>query len=467
LNRIAALLGKPRGVHWWISAALIVFGLVMLASLSIQSFRTQHLIEHRYWADLLRSISADHAAQVRAGRSGALPSAGAVRSWYIGPGGDGPQAPDYLAGLPAGLYSTEDGYGTLRSYLAEHLPGLLPAESVPSDFITPPGFPRHGSFHALVADLPSGRLITVIDIGELEDQQNHDAMLSVVWAVLLALLIGGVIVWLHANLVRPVRDLAERMQAIDPGDSTARLPTTYLREEIQVIAHASNVHLERVGQFIERERSLLDQASHEFRTPIAVISGAVDVLKQMPLPDTSGPALRRIEHAVEDLSETMVALLYLAREPETSTEAADVTVLHEFLPRLIQDHEHLLRGKAAQLRVGALEDTYIAAPEAMVRIAVSNLIRNAIESTEVGFVEITLSRGVISVADSGSGFDPVEAARRYRDSLRQATPVRGQGLGMFLISRICDRFRWKLAIEPGGIGGTRARLDVTASVIAL
>jgi signal transduction histidine kinase len=103
----------------------------------------------------------------------------------------------------------------------------------------------------------------------------------------------------------------------------------------------------------------------------------------------------------------------------------------------------------------------------MVRIAVSNLVRNAIEHTEAGAIDVTLADGVIAVVDSGSGFDPVEAARRYRDSLRQATPPRGQGLGLFLIGRICDRFGWKLDIDAGSIAGTRARLDVSASVIPL
>lgn len=457
--------GKPRGVHWWISAALIAFGLIMLAALSIQSFSSQHLIEHKYWAELLHSVSANHAAQVRAGRGDALPSEGALRSWYVAKGTPGP--PDYLADLPPGLYSTEGGYGNFTSYLAEFLSGMSPAQRDSPTFATPPGFSGRGSFHALVVDLPPGRLFTMVDIAELEDQQNHDAMLTIVWAALLLLLIGGVIVWLHANLVRPVRDLADRMRAIDPRDSKARLPTTYLREEIQVIAQASNVHLERVGQFVERERSLLDQASHEFRTPIAVISGAVDVLKQIPMPDASRPALGRIEHAVADLSETMVALLYLAREPDAGTEPEEVTALHELLPRVVADHEHLLRGKTTQLRLGELAPTYIVAPEAMVRIAVSNLIRNGIESTDSGYVAVTLERGIIVVADSGSGFDPVEAARRYRDSLRQAAPARGQGLGLFLIGRICDRFAWKLTIESDGTAGTRAQLDVTASVIPL
>lgn len=435
---------RRRGVHWWTSVALILIGLLVLLAIAVQSFSGQLLMEGRYWADLTRAISNDHAERVRQGRAGELPREGLVRSWYLPGGVAPPDLPRPLANLPAGNYSSE----------ASLLDDAVNLEA-------------GTTYHAAVADLPRGRLVTLVDIEPLEQQQNRYARLSLLWIVCFAAVIGGFIAWLHANLVRPVRDLAARMQAIDPSDTGARLPTDYQREEIQVIAQASNAHLDRVEQFIQRERSLLDQASHEFRTPIAVIAGAADVLRQLPLPDTSQPALARIEHAVEDLSETMVALLYLAREAPPDGEVTDVTALHDFLPRLVRDHEHLLRGKDATLRCGTLEPTFVAAPEAMVRIAVSNLVRNAIENTEVGLVEITLARGRVTVTDSGSGFNPVEAARRYRDSLRQAVPARGQGLGLFLIGRICDRFRWTLDIDSGthGTHGTRATLDVSASVV--
>lgn len=195
-----------------------------------------------------------------------------------------------------------------------------------------------------------------------------------------------------------------------------------------------------------------------------MIAGAIDVLKQQPLPATSAPAMLRIEHAVADLSETMVALLYLAREAPAAGAPLEITALHDLLPRLLQDHEHLLGGKAAFLQLDALEPTFIAAPEAMVRIAASNLLRNAIENTESGKVEVALQGGVLSITDSGKGFDPVEAARRYRDILRQSAPIRGQGLGLFLIGRICDRFGWALSLESSE-RGTRAALDMSPSRI--
>jgi signal transduction histidine kinase len=346
--------------------ALIFFGLAMMAALTIQSFNSQSLIEHRFWVNLLRETSAEHAKQLREHPNDALPHSGIVRSWYVDKSLVASRAPSFLIDHPPGLYSTEAG-----SFFTDV-----------NAFTEDDSFDSQSSFHALIVDLPPGRLITIIDIAQLEDQQNQDAVVTAVWAAFLMLFIGGLIFWLHLNLVRPVRDLAQRMQAIVPGVPGGRLPTTYQRQEIQIIAQASNAHLERVEQFIERERSLLDQASHEFRTPIAVIAGAVDVLKKLSLLDASAPVVARIEHAVEDLSETMVALLYLAREPSHQTGTPEITALHDLLPRLLADHEHLLGDKPARLRTGVIESTFISAPEAMVRIAVSNLIRNAVENTE-------------------------------------------------------------------------------------
>lgn len=426
---------KPRSVHWWITAALILLGLSAAAIISVQSFRSQDLVEHRIFRELLSSVASSYAQQRTARPDVPLPHTGILRSWFVEGHELPPGMPSYLGALAPGYHSSEGNHDAIET---------------------------RDRFHALVTAMPSGRLITVIDITDLENQQNRDARLSGLFGGALIAVIALVIGWLHRNLARPIRDLAGRMQSIDPHVAGQRLPESYSQQEIQIIARACNAHLARVEQFIEREKSLLDQASHEFRTPIAVISGAVDVLRQQTLPASAQPVLDRIVQTVGYLSEIMVALLYLSKEAWHDFD--DVTALHLLLPSLMQDHEHLLRQKQVDFRLAELEATYISAPEAMVRIAVSNLIRNAAEHTHEGHVEITLSGGVVCVTDSGSGFDPAEAARRYRDSLRASAPTQGQGLGLFLIRRICDRFGWHLTVDSMPMDGTQARLDVTSSL---
>lgn len=432
---------RTGSLHWWISVALIAFGVLTAAALTLQSYRSQALIEHRIWRNILESVALTYAEQRALAPDVPLPRAGILRSWLVSEDEPTPGMPAFLAPLAPGYYSSEG---------SSELGDLADVER---------------PYHALITAMGSQKLITVIDIEELETQQNHDAMWTGLWGVAFIALIAAVIGWLHANLVRPVRDLAHRMQTIDPGIKGQRLPTDYAQEEIRIIARASNAHLERVEKFIERERSLLDQASHEFRTPIAVIAGAVDVLRLQELPATAQPALQRIRGTVESLSEIMVALLYLARETPTSASAQELTVVHRLLPKLVADHEYMLAGKPVRFAVMDLEPTIIEAPEVMMRIAVGNLLRNAVENTPEGCIEVSLHDGVICIRDSGTGFDPVEAARRYRDSLHAAMPIRGQGLGMFLISRICDRFGWRFSIETLPSNGTCAKLDVSDSVL--
>ncbi|VUD46001.1 Signal transduction histidine-protein kinase ArlS [Thalassocella blandensis] len=446
MNKFVSFFGTPGSLLWRISIALIGFGVVVTVALAIQAFSSQRLVEHEIWLDMLMAISSEHAAHIQKGES-LFPTTGVIRSWYVTKdfknNTNGTPVPNFLSDLPAGYYSSERMF--LYSDETE-----IPAEE---------------SFHALIYNIPSGKLITVIDISEFESEQNRSSVISAMLGIFLVTLIVIAIFWLHLNLVRPVKDLANRMQALDPEDRSSRLPTNYAREEIQIIAHASNEHLDRVNQFVEREKSLLDQASHEFRTPISVIAGAVDILKKLSLPESSKPAISRIENAVSDLLETMQALLFLAREETAEMASSDVTILHEILPRLLEDHEHLLGSKLAELKLGHIEPTHIEAPEAIVRIAVSNLIRNAIENTDMGAIELSLTEGIITVSDSGKGFAPEEAARRYRESFKHSTPIRGQGLGLFLIGRICERFKWKLTIQPSKSEGTTVNLDISSRLI--
>ena len=429
---------RTRSLHWWISVALIAFGVLVTAALSVQAFRSQALVEHHIWRNILESVTEIYAEQRAVNPNAPLPRAGILHAWLVHDEVSPADMPAYLQQLAPGYYSSE-GRAGLES--------------------------ADDTFHALITPVGSQKLVTLIDIDELEAQQNRDSWITGLWGMAFIALIAMVIGWLHTNLVRPVRDLAARMQAIDPSIKGQRLPTSYAQQEIQIIARASNTHLERVEKFIERERSLLDQASHEFRTPISVIAGAVDVLRLQQLPATAQPALERIRGTIESLSEIMVALLYLAKETPAFEGPQEITAIHMLLPKLIADHESLLADKPVRLRAMHLEPTVIEAPEAMVRIAVGNLIRNAVENTSEGCIEVSIQNGVICISDSGKGFDPVEAARRYRDSLRAAMPIRGQGLGLFLISRICDRFGWHFSIDNPPMSGTRARLDVSGSLL--
>ncbi|SDW70661.1 Signal transduction histidine kinase [Pseudomonas syringae] len=423
--------GRRGSLHRLISAIILGFGLLMTTGLTTQAFMSQELIDHPIWKDLLETATARTLEDdVRPGSQ----ENDRIKVWKWSGDSPAPDLPPSLAVLAPGYYSEGD---------------LDRQASGPDD----------PDYAVLVTSRGNERLIAAIDISDLEREQNFIALIGAVFLLLNLILIIAVIAWLYVRLHRPVQALARSMKQLDPERPAQRLPVQYAQEELKDIACGINAHLERVEHFIGRERALLDQASHEFRTPIAVISGALDVLARQKLPPCAEQPLQRMRATVENLTEIMVALLYLSREPLTSHQD-DPLEVDRLLPGLVKDHEHLLDGKPVQFSVQVHQRLTLHMPEAMLRIAVGNLLRNAAENTYDGTIAVRLKEGVLSVTDSGEGFDTEQASRHYLSLLRN--PIRagsGKGLGLFLVRRICERFQWTLTLESMPTLGTRAGLD--------
>lgn len=417
-----------------IGAVFVLFFLVMALGLTIQGNLSQHLIVHPLWKELLESSTAQMRANGRPAPGESQPPAGLIRGWRLGEGPVPADMPPYFAGLEPGYYDEE----RMDSYESDLSHAVL---------VTPVG--------------DGERIVMAVDITDLENYQNDMALISVLIAVLSGAMIAGSIAWVYRSLRSPMGVLAQRMEELDPEQPAQRLATDFALSELHDIAVVVNCHLGRVERFIERERSLLDQASHEFRTPIAVIAGAVDVLKLHPLPPAANAPLARIESTVENLGQIMAALLFLSREDGKAP--LETTRLDSLVTALIDDHQHLLEGKAAHFVVEVIEPLTVDSPEAIARIVVGNLLRNAAENSYQGAIRVSLSGGRLRIQDSGEGFDTVAAARRYTQALRNsAKQGGGQGLGLFLTKRVCERFGWTLTISSNPARGTLAEMTFGA-----
>jgi signal transduction histidine kinase len=414
-----------------ISALFLFFGLILALGLTIQGNLGQRLIVHPIWHELLKS-STDRYLAARPPALGHLPSQGLVRGWHLRAGALPKDMPPYFARLGPGFYD-------------EHQMDTYDDDTSHAVLVTP------------VAD--GGRIVMAVDITELEDYQNKSALVSVMIAFVSGVMILGSILWLYRSMRRPIRTMAQRMDELDPEQPSQRLAVDFSLRELNDIALIMNRHLERVERFIERERSLLDQASHEFRTPIAVIAGAVDVLKLHQLPPASLRPLERIESTTHNLTEIMAALLFLSREADTAAPG-EITRVDLLTARLVDDHEHLLQGDSAAFIVEQLQPLSVDCPEAIVRIVVGNLLRNAAENSHQGAISVQLVDACLRIEDRGAGFDTVAAARRYTQGLRESTKQGGgQGLGLFLTRRICERFGWTLRVTSNPGEGTVAELQ--------
>lgn len=421
---------RLRSLQRKMTVLFILFVVVLATGLTVQGNLSQQLIIHPIWRELLQASTDQYLAGTAGTHSAHLPHRGAIRGWRLDGPTLPPDMPPYFAALAPGFYDEQamDTYDGARSHAV------------------------------LVTELGRGRVVMSVDITELEDYQNMIGFASGVVASLSGAMMLGVSVWLYRSMRRPIQQLAHNMDELDPTQPAQRLPTDFALSELNDIALVANRHLDRVERFIERERSLLDQASHEFRTPIAVIAGAVDVLKLHDLPPAAHRPLERIEATTAHLTEIMAALLFLSREADLQAPV-ESTRLDTLTAALVEDHTYLLQGKAARFALHPLQALTVDCPEAIVRIIIGNLLRNAAENSYEGLITVSMADKCLSIQDRGSGFDTVAAAQRYTRSLRDSTKQGGgQGLGLFLTRRICERFGWTLEISSSPQSGTLARL---------
>ncbi len=221
---------------------------------------------------------------------------------------------------------------------------------------------------------------------------------------------------------------------------------------------------EEAEQRIRGRKEALDIVSHEFRTPLNLIGGYAQALKDKTLGDINSQqdaALAKILRQSDNLLHVVSSVLDLARiEAEELVVQRESIVLATFLEELKTNYETL--EKAVSMRWSWPADLpAIQCDRAKLTIILQNLINNAIKFTDRGHIEVSArqtadKKGVeIAVADSGIGI-PKEALPIIFEKFRQAdsssTRVHGGvGLGLHIVKVFTELIGGSIAVksEPG------------------
>ena len=320
--------------------------------------------------------------------------------------------------------------------------------------------PENLPYAVLVRDVQGHRMAALIDISAQRAQERRLAYLLDAIVVLGLALLMVATWWLAGRLLRPVSRLVGAVHALDPSLREARLTPGYPLHEIQALETAFNGFLQRLDGFVLREREFVDTASHELRTPISVIAGAAQVLESETLGADGRRALQRIRLTTDSMQDTLAALLQLAKEPSPAAAPAPLA-LETWLPDLIADYRPLLEGRPLSLEVGTIESATVRVAPAVAAMIFGNLVRNAIEHTPAGRLEIGLREGVFSIDSRGDALDAAAVARLYRSlALADSGRTLGAGIGLYLVRQLCERLGWSLAYTHGESDELQARLDL-------
>ncbi|TQM13052.1 signal transduction histidine kinase [Pseudoxanthomonas sp. 3HH-4] len=299
------------------------------------------------------------------------------------------------------------------------------------------------------ADNATGRAFAVFDVAGIEAASSEDwwwlLVITAVVGVLGALGFGlGVLVMRRA--VAPVVELADVVAGIDlehlsAGDHKLIESSRFGTDEVGVLAGAIEKTLARISAFIVRERDFTGSASHELRTPVTVITGAIELLEQSDLSAEDVKAVDRIRRATLEMKSTIEMFLCIAREADDGLYDEQFPVA-PLVSRAIDQQRYLLNGKRVEVDVESLAAPVVRGHPQAFLIAVTNLVRNAFEQTPGGQGPITvlLKQHELLVTNRLGG-----------DEVGRLTPAglvsNGHGLGLGIVQRLCERNGWEFSLH--------------------
>jgi two-component system sensor histidine kinase CpxA len=301
--------------------------------------------------------------------------------------------------------------------------------------------------------------------------------------LIIAVLSSGLVCYFLAwYMTKPVSRLRAATQRLAAGDLTARAgnPKSRRHDEIAGLVRDFDTMAGRLETLVKAQSRLLNDISHELRSPLARLNVALGLARQRSGPE-SASMLERIELEASRLNELIGRLLTLARLEDGEQRVPPTPVrLDEVVLNVAEDAEFEAQARHCHVRSDIPPGNWGVRGEAsLLHSAIENVVRNAIRYTHEGTtIEIHLERkehsdgteAVVSVTDCGSGV-PSDALEKlfqpfYRLDDDRGRQTGGVGLGLAITERAVRFHGGRVAALNRSEGGLLIEIHLPLAVSA-
>jgi signal transduction histidine kinase len=296
--------------------------------------------------------------------------------------------------------------------------------------------------------------ITVAEVSEIEAAINYNTLEDLRRYSLIAL--GGLFVaslgigWvLSGRVLRPVGAITRTAREIQATDLSRRIRLDGPRDELRDLADTLDSMLDRLDEAFQAQRQLIDDASHELRSPLAIIRTNLDasLTTAEATPEDRERAVAVVDRATTRMSRLVEDLLATARRDAHGLSDADVE-----LAAIAREagEEWFVTDRDLRLRYELTENLHLIGDADGLRRAVGNLLSNAVRLAP-GSSTVTVATGRtgswlwLAVADQGPGISAEDLPRvfdRFWRGAASAGPDRSRerrtGLGLAIVRQIVE-----------------------------
>lgn len=288
-----------------------------------------------------------------------------------------------------------------------------------------------------------------INLHEIRQREFMTQIIFSLIAILIPTFLFGYL--LSGVLTKQMTDLVEQIESLatSNGKEFIRIKPEH-GEEIIKLARALKHYQNRLTETLRREQEFTGNISHELRTPItAILTGCELILTDPNISEKTIARVKQIETASRRMGEQIQSLLFLAREQALG--AMEPVAISECVYDAVELFTQDIKNKKILFDVDIAPDMTLILNRQAIYTVLLNLLRNAVQYTEKGFIRVTFEKNILSVGDSGIGIEPEFVPFLFERFFRGAKTGEGFGIGLVIVKRICDYYNWKIRVisEPG------------------
>ncbi len=314
------------------------------------------------------------------------------------------------------------------------------------------------------------KTIGYLTIGVSQEESSsvlHNLFIVLSFTYLILVFVLYLIMYYVASkAIKPVQKLIQSASQINESNISSRLPLPNNKDEIYKLATTFNDLLNRIENSIEQQKQFTADASHEMRTPLTIIKGTLEVLlRKERTPEHYEQKINEVISQTDRLSYLFDQLLQLARAESNNTIIKkEKIILKEKIDHLINGGDLLLNKN--QIKYNIPSNCVVFADAALLDRILENIISNAIKyNTPNGNItfEWNEKSNSLLIKDEGIGISkdqqPYLFNRFYRADNSRSSEIKGNGLGLSIVKKLCELQHIKISVESAENKGTSFTLQ--------
>ena len=300
-------------------------------------------------------------------------------------------------------------------------------------------------FHSSFTDLQGKQipLYLTIDARAMEfGDDGWDVLLLISFALMIFLItfLRFSLRRVFDGLMSPITELSHQLQH-NPNDNFAVSDRSI--DELQTLTRHLNEYKQMKERLAKQELMFAKYASHELKTPIAIVLGAANLQGMKDDPVFQAKQRERILIAATNMHATVEVLLNIVKQ-ENASEANAMRTVSENEISLEKFRTKLSDG--VELRLVIEPDTQTNMPEPVLHMIIKNLVNNAIRFTPKGRITVHIDSHAVSVTDTGCGLI--------------GNTETEHGLGLLIVRRLCQSYGWEFELKQNPEQGCTAELNL-------